>query len=115
MKNLFTAKTPLLAGILFLFSLLSASEITVRPEEIVIVAEEGSGHMEAAKELKLHLEKITSRKIPLLRQGEKLPVGKTFPMYVGRGPGNGKETFSVHEAHYLIRKKDAGDISSASL
>ncbi|MBO4303598.1 MAG: DUF4838 domain-containing protein [Lentisphaeria bacterium] len=96
-----------LAGMLFLFSLPAAGEITVKPEEIVIVLEEGSGNREAAKELKLHLEKITSRKIPLLRQGEKLPAGKRFPMYVGLVPGNGKETFSVHEAHYLIREKEA--------
>ena len=90
---------------LVLTSFLLAAQVKIDPAGIVIIAD-SADHVPAAKELKSHLELITSCKIPLVTEKQKIPAGKKYRMFVGKVPAGGKKNFAVHEAYYTLGNKE---------
>lgn len=98
----------LFAGILILFaSFLLAAQVKIDPGKIVIIPSKDTSAVTAAKELKTHLELISSVKIPLVPAGRKIPGGKTYKMYVGKVPANSPKNFALQESCFLITEKEA--------
>ena len=89
---------PLLCLLCLFPAVLSAEEIVIAPERIVISAPQADDP--AAQELKTHLELITGKKIPLLTGGQVRPGA--FVFHVGEAPAGAPTKFQPEESRWDV-------------
>ena len=83
-----------------------ADDVLIHPENAVIVSASGRDSMAAAKELKLHLDLISGKKIPLASAG-KIPSGRKYIFHVGKNPAGNDEALKKQEAFYKVTPSGA--------
>ena len=87
----------------FLFAALTAEEITIDPARAVISAPKANDP--AAQELKLHIELITGKTIPVIGIGHDHKDG--FVFHIGKVPADATAKFQPEEARWKITRQTA--------
>lgn len=78
------------------------NRVSVSEPLIVIPANASAVKCFAAAELKKHLELITGKKVPIVRDDDKNIPAAAFPFYVGAAPAGAQAALKAEEARYWI-------------